>query len=564
MEKDAVAMGQPVVLFNLMRMLARAMCLTSPVGCSAASARISPTVYVRSARTQGGALGLDKRRVDSGAGGEFRPCHQPCGGAPLQHRGAQRVLADGRALEPMSRRHSISLSIILATTTLCTTAGGGPPAPSRIEIRAEHSGWGSRSTNLTLILYNGVYVAGTYTVAPALISNLMAVAKHPWPKPATNTWPSFTVVPANLGLDAAWLRTNYQRLLQAFSTNTDNVPFPKASERQRAWLTNALADVELLGEGLRGCFGTFWTDDYPSLELRFENDDGQTVEQVFRLSTRAQPSFMLPWQVYDGTNEFTSGNADISRAVVQVLPSGFLLRDRLNGDLFQMVRGGFLQLRKVNEFIKKSTLEDTLGDEVNVFLQVFAPRYCGVSGSSYSRYPDSFMATLHRTNWPAGLTMPIQAGVEHGVVTNLKAILDNADRRVAPLLKQEWLMSRFKSPGGLSVEVKAEGSPDHQWLRGHMDKVGRAAFYDRIQPALRRSLGFLLREGSQRSSEWAILEDGRLLLYGFTGDGVLDWWPAELGFQGDERMLHSWTINRVGVFIGPKGTITEVVPPERK
>jgi hypothetical protein len=40
--------------------------------------------------------------------------------------------------------------------------------------------------------------------------------------------------------------------------------------------------------------------------------------------------------------------------------------------------------------------------------------------------------------------------------------------------------------------------------------------------------------------------------------------PAELGFEGDERMLRSSTINLVGIFVGPEGTITEVVPPERK
>ena len=464
----------------------------------------------------------------------------------------------------MSRKHSIFLPIILAATSVCS-AGTGGLLPTQIVIRAEHFGWGFRSTNLTLTLSNGVYAAGTYTVAPALISNLMAVAKRPWPQPPTNAWPRFIVDPVNLGLDAAWLKTNYQPLLQSFSTNSGKGPFPNTSERQRAWLTNALADLDLLGEGLRGLFaGGMWTDDYPSLELRFEHDDGHTVEQVFRLSTRAQPWFMLPWQVYDGAREFTSANADISRAVVQVLPPGFLLRDRLDADVFQMVRTGFLRLPKVNQFIQKSTLEETLGDEVKTFLQVFERPYCVISGGGYVGYPDSFTATLHRTNWPKGLTMSIQTGVEHGVVTNLKAILDNADGRVAPLLKQEWLMSRFKSPGGLSAEVKAEGSPDHQWLRGHMDKVGRAAFYDRIQPALRRSLGFLLREGSQRASEWAILEDGRLLLYGFTGDGVWDWKPDELGFQGDERMLHSSTINRVGVFVGPEGTITEVVRPERK
>jgi hypothetical protein len=464
----------------------------------------------------------------------------------------------------MSRNPFIIFTVILTAANLCTAVRGGPRSPNRVLIRAEHSGWAFRSTNLTLILSKGVYAAGTYTVAPALISNLMAVAKRPWPQPATNAWPRFIVDPVNLGLDAAWLKTNYQPLLQSFSTNSEKGPFPNTSERQRAWLTNALADLELLGEGLRGLFGGgMWTDDYPSLELRFEHDDGHTVEQVFRLRTCAQPWFMLPWQVYDGTREFTSASADISRAVVQVLPPGFLLRDRLDADVLQMVRTGFLRLPKVNQFIQKSTLEQTFGDEIKTFLQVFERPYCVISGGGYVGYPDSFTATLHRTNWPKGLTMSIQTGVEHGVVTNLKAILDNADRRVAPLREQKWLMSRFESPAGLSVEVKAEGSPDHQWLRGHMEKVGRAAFYDRIQPALRRSLGFSLREG-QRASEWAILEDGRLLLYGFTGDGVLDWKPDELGFQGDQRMLHSFNINRVGVFIGPEGKITEVVRPERK
>jgi hypothetical protein len=229
-----------------------------------------------------------------------------------------------------------------------------------------------------------------------------------------------------------------------------------------------------------------------------------------------------------------------------------------------MVRGEFMRLQKVHAFIKKSTLEDTLGDEADRLPQGFELRSCSISAGSYSGFPDTFRATLHRTNWPEHLTMPIQTGIERGVVTNLKAILGNADARVTPLLRQEWLVSRLKGSADLSVEVTSEGSPDHQWLRGHMDKVGRAAFYDRIQPALRRSLGLLLREGSHRSSEWVILEDGRLLLYGFAGDGVLDWKPDELGFQGEQRMLGSFNINRVGVFVGPKGTITEVVPPERK
>ena len=157
--------------------------------------------------------------------------------------------------------------------------------------------------------------------------------------------------------------------------------------------------------------------------------------------------------------------------------------------------------------------------------------------------------------------MPIMTGIEHGVVTNLKSILASAHARVAPLLKQEWLMSRIKGSAEVWVEVQAEGSPDNRWLRGHMDKVGLVAFYDRIQPALSHSLGYVIREGVRRSSEWALLDDGRLLLFGFTGNGVLDWKPVELGFRGkpDSNM-----INFVGVYVGAGGMLTEVVQPERK
>lgn len=292
----------------------------------------------------------------------------------------------------MSRKNSIFFFVILAATNLCTTAGAGPLSPTQIVIRAEHRGWSSASTNLTLTLSNGVYAAGAYTVAPPLISNLMAVAKRPWPQPGTNAWPRFTIDSVNLGLDAAWVKSNYQRLLQAYSGDSGKGVFHNVSERQRAWLTNALADVELLGDAVRGGFGTMWTDDYPSLELRFENDDGQTVEQVFRLSTSSQPSFMLPWEVYDGTNEFTSGNADISRTVVQVLPPGFLNREGLNGDIFQIVVGGFLNLGTVLEFIKKSALEETFGKEADPLRQGFELRNCGIDAGSYNGFPSGFRA----------------------------------------------------------------------------------------------------------------------------------------------------------------------------
>jgi hypothetical protein len=417
-----------------------------------------------------------------------------------------------------SRKPLVS-SFFLIAVSVC--AGNGPLFPNLVTISSEHRGWGTTSTNLTLSLTNGVFSAGDYTVAPPLISNTLLAAKRPWPTP-TNSWPAFTIDPENLGLSRNWLKTNYERLLQAYSSEAGEV-FPNTSEPQRSWLTNALADIDLLAETLRGSFGSFWTDDYPTLELWFEHDDGKVVKQILLLKTTAQPSFMLPWDVRDGTNQCVSGNADISRAVVQLLPLGFLNRDRLNGDVFEMIKAGFLSLQEIQAFMRRSTLEQTLGDETALLSEGFELRNAVVEGGSLAHFPESFRANLYRTNWPQPLTIPLQTGICLGVVTNLKSIVTKADARLAPLLKQGWLMSRLNSSKDIALEVNAEGSPDHQWLRGHMDKVGLADFYDHIAPDLRQSLGFLLREGYRRSSEWAVLPDGRLLMYGFTGDGVLDW-----------------------------------------
>jgi hypothetical protein len=249
----------------------------------------------------------------------------------------------------MSRKYIRFFFVILAATNLSIAASAGPPAPTLIVINAEHDNWVFTSTNLTLIFSNGVYAAGTYTVAPALVSNLMAVAKRPWPEPATKAWPRFTIDLANVGLTPAWVQTNYPRLLEAVCGDSEKGPFRNVSEQRRAWLTNALADIEVLGESLRAYLGMRSLENHPSLELRFEHDDGQIVEQVFRLSTRAQPRLMLPWKVCEGTNEFTSGNADISRAVARILPPGFMYRDWLNGDLVLMIRDGLSSVRKVGE-----------------------------------------------------------------------------------------------------------------------------------------------------------------------------------------------------------------------
>jgi hypothetical protein len=448
------------------------------------------------------------------------------------------------------------LSLSLTAAAVPCFAQGKAQEISKFTIHATHMGWGSTSTNLTLVRSNGVFAAGAFSVPVAAVSNLLAAARGPRLK---------QVDPANLGLNAAWLATNRSRLLGAFAGETEKGVFPNASARQREWLTNALLDLDLLGEMVGNYYsGLRWTDDYPEMELRFEKEEREQIERVFGLKSESQKSFMVPWEVWLGTNHFITHDAEISRALVEILPPGFMHRDRIRGDLAAVITGQFPEVERVQEYIKRATLEETLGASTNRLLRGFEMDRYWMPGGSYGRFPETWMATLHHTNWPKRLTMPINTAVERGVVKGLASTLENAAARVAPLLKYPWLINRLQGPGQTSVEIHAQGSPDHQWLRGHMAKVGLGGFYDRIQPQLKQSQGFLLREGTKRTSEWAVLPDGKLLVFGFTGDGVLDWTPEQLGWQGDRRQLNSLSIQRIGVFVTSEGRLEEVVPRETK
>jgi hypothetical protein len=115
----------------------------------------------------------------------------------------------------------------------------------------------------------------------------------------------------------------------------------------------------------------------------------------------------------------------------------------------------------------------------------------------------------------------------------------------------------------ISIEVTPNGSmADDSYLRGHMAKVGLGNFYDQIKPRMERGLAFTLREGSvrkRRTSEWITLPEGNLLLK-FSGNGVLEWTPEELGVHSRELDPHGFTYNNVGVFLTPDGAIEKVVP----
>lgn len=205
--------------------------------------------------------------------------------------------------------------------------------------------------------------------------------------------------------------------------------------------------------------------------------------------------------------------------------------------------------------------EETLGARTNELFAAFDFQPWSLGSGNYGRYPETWNATLRRTNWPVRLTMPLRMAIADGVAPMLPQIMDNADTRVSPLLNSRWAAGLTERSADFSLEVAPAGSmADDRYLRGHMAKVGLDEFYDQVVPLMRQGLAFILREGNKRTSEWVVLPNGNFLLVKFAGDGVLDWSPSELGFRGNPSDLQGISYNMVGVFLTPDGRIERVVP----
>ena len=272
---------------------------------------------------------------------------------------------------------------------------------------------------------------------------------------------------------------------------------------------------------------------------------------------------MLPWDVTLGTNTHFSYDAGISRTVIALLPPGFLNRERIQGNLLALITDGFTYHPRVEQQIKQMILEETLGAQTNRFFREYELSNYWMPGGRRGRFPDTWRATFHRTNWPVGLVMPVDSHVEQGVVRLLPHLLDSADTRVRPILQSSWVMGLLRGGGTATIEVAPEDSmAKDRYLRG-MAKVSLGELYDQIKPLIEQGLAFTLRERIGRNSptsSWILLSNGKLVLVKFTGDHVLGWSPQELGFRGPEERLGGDHYNTVGVLLTPEGQIEKVVP----
>jgi hypothetical protein len=124
----------------------------------------------------------------------------------------------------------------------------------------------------------------------------------------------------NLGITEASLKS-----LREFADS----PLRKAKEKE--WFDCSFADLSAVEKLLPSLFSFDATDDYGVVKVQITFADGS----VMSITSGSHYEFMLPWKVERDGRTTVSYNADISRALVPLLPKKAANRERLAGEMFR-------------------------------------------------------------------------------------------------------------------------------------------------------------------------------------------------------------------------------------
>lgn len=131
----------------------------------------------------------------------------------------------------------------------------------------------------------------------------------------------------NLGITQTWLDANAESAFSECRTYSGI----RATTKQKLLFNRIFRDktrMEIIVRDylMRGAH----TDDYPRVEVTIKSAAG-----TIKLSSSQQAPLMLPWKIESRGKKSVAYNADISRAVVKLMPAKFTNRDRLSGERFR-------------------------------------------------------------------------------------------------------------------------------------------------------------------------------------------------------------------------------------
>jgi hypothetical protein len=380
----------------------------------------------------------------------------------------------------------------------------------------------------------------TGEVGGAKVSALIAALQE-------NVMPSPGV--SNLGITSEWLK---QHVGDDFQNE-----ILKGAPNQQALFRDTFTDLHFVQDHLSEILSSFHTDDYPFVSVRITFAQGVPLAAC----ASGQHAFMLPWVVSGSCAHFDSDagprtvsyNANISRALAAVLPSGATNRPRLNGEgliwdlseyAWYSIRGSWNLLDVENKAPGALTRLKT--------------RY-SVADAELNDFDSSLHVTLASDLLPTNVRYALVLPYEGNKVVGVEEFLRRGEIYGKKLISVPWLDDFIRQHSDVPVWISYEhgASMADQSLRAFladMHKIGRDDLAEQVKLAGDDATHLIVGERFY-GADWILMPDHRLLLWRFNENrprSLLRWSPSNFGTRSCADFQPYYC---VGAVISPSGEL---------
>jgi hypothetical protein len=364
--------------------------------------------------------------------------------------------------------------------------------------------------------------------------------------------------PLNLGINQAWLDANAIPAVEKYAGNFDG-----AAPNQKVLYQTSFTDESLIRRVVPNLFNFSRTDDYPSAKVEVTFEDGSTVSAF----STSQYLFMLPWKVKRGSEEITTYNADVSRAVTALMPKKATNRSRIAGDTLD-VNLAEAVMRHIEKDWKLLNVENRVGGTLTTLREKYTVESAdinpyhgvayGVAWKGNQPHEENLHVVLRQASFPPGFSESAIFSYRDGKVSGTEDFLQNARKYEELVFSVPWLKTLAEKYPGYKIQLlwvhdQSLGDKAMNLFAADMNAMGKSALADEVRAEQDKIALITIQYGDY----WLVLPDERMVLWRYSSvSGLLKFKPSDFPFQRCSD-YNTVTGGCVGVVVLPEGTLAK-------
>jgi hypothetical protein len=441
-----------------------------------------------------------------------------------------------------------SMAVVIICFALSPPSATPERAITNVVIKSSWAGWGVvPETDIVIQRAGEGYRRAHDQVEAKLVEALAsALQESPMSQPE----------PLNLGITETWLNGAVPNLIQR------DVSWDAATASQKQLFISSFSDLATIKAVLPSLYNFVRMDDYPSVQVELDFDDGTTISA----SSQTPYQFMLPWKVVRGSETTTTYNADISRAIVALMPKKSTNRTRLTGDGLDRDLDDAVRQKIKNQW-NLLGVEDKAGSALALLEGLYVVETADINQYHNVDYGKAWkegtpketnlQVTLRKPSFPANFSeraiLLYADGKVQGTDLFLKKIVEYEGRVESVPWLTRYRKENPKVPFQLIfVHDCSFGDKAMSIFESDMKAIGKADLANEIH-AVQDKVALV---AAGFGGYWLILPDGRMCLWRYsTTAGLLEW--ASTGLT-TRRCSDYNTVSGgcVGALVTPDGVIT--------